>query len=78
MCTVVPFLILEQTPRRAILEELEPTVRMPPKKKFDVKKEIRKLARERVGQVPSSKPIEPKTARKKPKYKKPLTEEESG
>lgn len=47
------------------------------KKKFDVKKEIRKLARERVGVVPSSKPIEPKTTRKKPKYKKPLTEEES-
>jgi hypothetical protein len=49
---------------------------MPRKPKFDVKKEIRKLARERVGQVPSSKPIEPKTARKKPKHKKPLTEEE--
>jgi hypothetical protein len=49
---------------------------MPRKPKFDVKKEVRKLARERVGQVPSSKPIEPKTARKKPKYKKPLIEEE--
>ena len=49
---------------------------MPRKKKFDVQKEIRAIARERVGQVPSSKPIEPKTARKKPKYKKPLTEEE--
>jgi len=46
-------------------------------KKFDVKKEIRKLARERVGQVPSSKPIEPKSFRKKPKYKKPLLDEES-
>ena len=45
------------------------------KKKFDVKKEVRKLARERVGIVPSSKPIEPKSARKKPKYKKPLIEE---
>jgi hypothetical protein len=49
---------------------------MPRKKKFDVKKEVRKLARERVGQVPSARPIEPKSARKKPKHKKPVTEEE--
>jgi hypothetical protein len=48
---------------------------MPRKKKFDVKKEIRKLARERVGPVPSAKTIEPKSARRKPKYKKPLIEE---
>jgi hypothetical protein len=44
------------------------------KKKFDVRKEVRKLARERVGQVPAARPIEPKRARKKPKYKKPITD----
>lgn len=44
------------------------------KPKFDVKKEIRKLARERVGTVPSARVIVPKVARKKPKHKK-LTEE---
>ena len=49
---------------------------MPRKKKFDVKKEIRKLARERVGIVPSSKTIEPKSERKKPKHKKSLLEQE--
>jgi hypothetical protein len=47
------------------------------KKKFDVNKEVRKLARERVGRVPSSRPIQPKQLRKKPKYKKPAGEEES-
>lgn len=46
------------------------------KKKFDLKKEVRKLARERVGPVPATRPIEPKRIRKKPKYKKPFTEEE--
>jgi hypothetical protein len=42
------------------------------KKIFNLDKEVRKLARERVGRVPSSKPILPKSARKKTKYKKPL------
>jgi len=46
------------------------------KPKFDVKKEIRKLARERVGTVPASRPILPKPARKKPKHKKPAEAEE--
>ena len=46
---------------------------MPRKKpEFDMKKEVRKLARERVGTVPASKPIVPKAERKKPKHKKPL------
>ncbi len=40
------------------------------KPKFDVRKEIRKLARERVGTVPSARVIVPKVARKKPKHKK--------
>jgi hypothetical protein len=46
------------------------------KKKFDVKKEIRKLARERVGKVPPGKPIPPKQFRKKPKYKRMPGEED--
>ena len=41
------------------------------KQVFDFKKEVRKLARERVGTVPSSKLITPKSERKKPKHKKP-------
>jgi hypothetical protein len=43
---------------------------------FDMKNEVRKLARERVGTVPSSKLILPKPRRKKPKYKKPIVSEE--
>lgn len=37
---------------------------------FDQSKGVRKLARERVGAVPPSRPIEPKDKRKKPKHKK--------
>jgi hypothetical protein len=49
---------------------------MPRKKlRFDMKKEVRKLARERVGTVPSSKTIVPKSERSKPKHKKPITAE---
>jgi len=44
---------------------------MPKKPAFDQKKEVRKLARERVGTVKASRPIEPKDTRKKPKYRKP-------
>jgi hypothetical protein len=46
------------------------------KRSFDMKKEVRKLARERVGVVPSSKTILPKSDRKKPKHKKPILGEE--
>ena len=42
---------------------------------FDVSKEVKAIARERVGTVPSSKTIEPKSSRKKPKHKKPVDEE---
>ena len=42
------------------------------KQTFDMKKEVRKLARKRVGTVPSSRPILPKPERDKPKHKKPL------
>lgn len=50
---------------------------MPRKKRdgFDQKAGVRKLARERVGTVKPTTPIEPKDDRKKPKHKKPLTEE---
>jgi len=45
------------------------------KRTFDVAKEVKAIARERVGRVPASKPIEPKATRKKPKHKKPPDEE---
>jgi hypothetical protein len=44
-------------------------------KKYDVPTEIRRLARERVGAVPSPKLIVPKKQRKKPKHKRPPSEE---
>ena len=44
---------------------------MPKRKRFDQKKEVRKLARERVGTVKASRPIQPKPLRKKPKHKPP-------
>jgi hypothetical protein len=47
---------------------------MPKKPRFDQKKEVRKLARERVGIVKPARPIEPKDARVKPKHKKPIEE----
>jgi hypothetical protein len=45
------------------------------KKTFSAAKEVRAIARERVGPVPAGKPMEPKTSRKKPKHKKPPEEE---
>lgn len=45
---------------------------MPKKKIFDQHNEVRKLARERVGIVPATRPIEPKDSKNRPKYKKPL------
>lgn len=45
------------------------------RKKFDIRKEVRSLARERVGTVPARKVITPKSQRKKPKHKKPPEEE---
>ena len=48
---------------------------MPRKKKhFDLAKEVRAIARERVGRVPAAKTIEPKSSRKKPKHKPRLEE----
>jgi hypothetical protein len=43
--------------------------------RYDVPTEIRRLARERVGPVPSPKLIMPKKQRKKPKHKRPPGEE---
>ena len=52
----------------------------PPKKKnvskVNVPKEIKAIARERVGAVKPARLIVPKNLRKKPKYKKPPTAEE--
>jgi hypothetical protein len=45
------------------------------KKSFDLTKEVKAIARERVGAVPSGKPIEPKSARAKPKHKKRAEED---
>jgi len=42
------------------------------RKKYDVNKAIRAIARERVGNVPAAKTIVPKTQRKRPKHKKPI------
>lgn len=42
------------------------------KKTYDAKKEVRAIARERVGAVKAGRVIKPKTLRKKPKHKKPL------
>ena len=44
-------------------------------KKFDKKKEVRAIARERIGSVPSSRVIPPATQRNKPKHKKPIDPE---
>jgi hypothetical protein len=43
----------------------------PRKQSFDQEKEVRTIARERVGTVKPSRPIRPKTQRKKPKHKLP-------
>jgi hypothetical protein len=38
-------------------------------------KEVKAIARERVGQIPAGRPIEPKATRKKSKHKKRIEEE---
>ena len=50
---------------------------MPRKKKFELNKEIKAIARERVGRVPAGGPIEPKALRKRPKHKKRAEEEQA-
>jgi len=46
------------------------------KKRFNVAKEIKAIARERVGRVPAGGPIEPKRTRKKLKHKKQAGEDQ--
>ena len=46
------------------------------KKIFDPKKEVRAIARERVGAVKPSRTILPKNTRKKPKHKRPAENDE--
>lgn len=48
----------------------------PSKAVFDQEKEVRAIARERVGPVKAARVIQPKDQRKKPKHKKPPAEEE--
>ena len=48
------------------------------KRSYDRGKSVRRLARDRVGTVPASHPMEPKTKRKRPKHKKPAVEEDGG
>jgi len=45
------------------------------KRTFQAGKVVRAISRERVGTVPAARPIQPKSLRKKPKHKKPLTGE---
>lgn len=45
------------------------------KKTFDLGKELKAIARERVGRIPAGKTLQPKTLRKKPKHKKKAGEE---
>jgi hypothetical protein len=48
---------------------------MPKRKKYDRDKDVRAIARERVGTVPGVRVIVPKTLRKKPKHKTPPGDE---
>ena len=45
------------------------------KPKFSATREVKAIARERVGPVPAGKTMEPKSQRKKPKHKKPPEDE---
>jgi hypothetical protein len=46
------------------------------KKRFDVAREVKAIARERVGTVPPAKPIDEPRRTRKPKHKKPAEETE--
>ena len=45
------------------------------KKAFDQTKEVRAIARERVGTVKPSRPLVPRTKREKPKHKKSILDD---
>ena len=40
------------------------------KKRFELTKEVKAIARERIGRIPAARTIQPKPLRKKPKHKK--------
>ena len=46
------------------------------KKHFNVSREVKAIARERVGAVPPAKPIDERRPARKPKHKKPPGESE--
>jgi hypothetical protein len=48
------------------------------RKKFDVKKEIKAIARERVGSPKPARVIEPKPVTRKPKHKKSVFPADAG
>jgi hypothetical protein len=48
---------------------------MPKKRTYNRTKEVKAIARERIGQAKPSRPIEPKETRRRPKHKKPAEEE---
>ncbi|HUI53833.1 MAG TPA: hypothetical protein VLY04_02605 [Bryobacteraceae bacterium] len=45
------------------------------KQRFELAREVKAIARERVGRIPAAKTIQPKALRKRPKHKKSLEEE---
>jgi len=45
------------------------------RKQFNLTKEVKAIARERIGRIPAGKPLEPKAARKKPKHPKRIDED---
>jgi hypothetical protein len=47
------------------------------KKTFEIGKEVKAIARERVGTIPAAKLIEPKSSRKRPKHKKRPEDEQA-
>ena len=51
---------------------------MAKKRKYDRKKEVRAIARERIGTPPPARPLQERPTRKKPKHTKPVTEELDG
>ncbi|MFB3776423.1 MAG: hypothetical protein ACE141_02400 [Bryobacteraceae bacterium] len=48
------------------------------KRSYDRGKTARRLARDRVGTVPASRPIEPGIRKKRPKHKRSVLDEEGG
>ena len=49
---------------------------MPKKRKLNKNKEVKAIARERIGTPPPTRPLDEKPVRTKPKHKKPITADE--